>query len=206
MKPIDWDIIFLGQIVKKMMSNQLTFFQCFSIAALTSFFMQPAVAIPVPNAFISFAGAGGVFESRSASFRVPDTTTVTPVKYGLRLYEIHLAKMIEVGAYFCDIDAANANPRPDDYIIYWHYEADAGKTFMGQYALTCELMREALQKYGSSGTETVTINYRGNAIAETIPVLDLNAKNAQDFTDLVQSIEPTCIEITPKICPGDSLE
>ncbi len=54
-----------------------------SLSLISSFF-TPVVPIPVPNADISIAGAGGDFSTRTASFIVPDVTTITPVKYGLR--------------------------------------------------------------------------------------------------------------------------
>jgi hypothetical protein len=94
-------------------------------------------AISVPNAYINFAGAGGDFSSRTATFRVPDQTTTKLVRYGLRLYELHLAKMIEVTNNFCQ-------DRDSNYVIYWNYEAADGKVFMGQYNLTCQFAQETL--------------------------------------------------------------
>jgi serine/threonine-protein kinase len=168
------------------------------LAGISSLFASVA-AIPVLNVNINFAGAGGDFSSRTATFRVPDSTTVTPVENGLRLYEIHLAKMIEVTESFC-------KDRDSDYIIYWNYEADEGKIFMGEFSLSCQFARETLEKFGTSGTEEVTIHHRGNPTSENISILNLNSKNAKQFRSLVQSLKPSCIETTPKICPGDRLE
>jgi serine/threonine-protein kinase len=156
-------------------------------------------AIPVPNAYINFAGAGGDFSSRTATFRVPDQTTTKLVRYGLRLYELHLAKMIEVTNNFCQ-------DRDSNYVIYWNYEAADGKVFMGQYNLTCKFAQETLKRFGTTSPETLTINYRGRPSTAAIIPLNLHSKNARDFATLVQSIKPNCLETTPKICPGDRLE
>ncbi len=179
------------QLVLKISSYSLT---------TLAFVGSSVTAIPVPNANISFAGAGGDFSSRTATFTVPDVTTVTPVENGLRLYEVHLAKMIEVSENFC-------KDRDDDYIINWNYEANQGKIFMGEFSLSCEFARETLQNFGTSGTETVIISHRGNPVSETISTLDINQKNAPEFINLVHSsMKPSCIDMTPKICPGDRLE
>jgi serine/threonine-protein kinase len=166
---------------------------CFSLVSIS------VTAIPVSSAYINFAGAGGYFSSRTGTFRVPDSTTVTPVENGLRLYEVHLAKMIEVTESFC-------KDRENDYIVYWNYEAEAGKVFMGEFSLSCQFARETLQKFGRSNTEKVTIHHRGNPTSENISVLNINSQNAPEFINLVQSLKPSCLEITPKICPGDRLE
>ena len=169
-----------------------------SMASAFSIF-TPATAIPVSNAYISFAGAGGDFTSRTATFRVPESTTVTPVENGLRLYDVHLAKMIEVSENYC-------KDRESDYLIHWNYEVDQGKIFMGEFSWSCQFARDTLKKFGTSETETVTIYHTDNPKSETIYVLNINRNNAKEFLSLVQTIKPKCIEMTPKICPGDRLE
>jgi serine/threonine-protein kinase len=162
-------------------------------------FSTVANAIPVSNANINFAGAGGDSTSRTATFVVPDKNTTKLVKDGLRLYEVHLAKMIEVTNDFC-------KDRDSKYVVYWNYEVEDGKIFMGQYALTCQFAKNTFQKFGSSTTENVTVNHRGDPTTVKVSVLNLNSKNAKEFATLVQSIKPGCIEANPKICPGDRLE
>lgn len=158
-------------------------------------------AIPVTNATISFANAGGVFDSRQASFRVPEKTTINQVKYGLRLYDVHIAKMIEVSNYFCNLQ--KADPK---YIVYWNYEVEDGNLFMGKYSFTCQFAKDTLKKFGTAGQENVNLDFAGNAETAKIAPFNFNDKNAKDFAKLVQTIKPECIEVTPKICPGDRLE
>lgn len=169
---------------------------------LASTLFNVANAIPVTNADIGIAGAGGIFSSRQATFNVPEKTTTTPVKDGLRLYDLHLAKMIEVTNNFCQ----EGEPRKDDYIVYWNYEVENGKVFMGKYSITCKFARNTIKKFGTSGQESVTIDYAGNAQTVKIAPLNLNSQNAKEFAKLVQTLKPACIEVTPKLCPGDRLE
>jgi hypothetical protein len=160
-----------------------------------------AGAIPVNNAYINFANSGGDFSSRQATFRVPEKPTTTAVQDGLRLYEVHFAKMIEVTNHFCNKMGASG-----DYTVYWNYNAEEGKVFMGQYSIACQVAKDTISKFGTLGEESITIDYGGNAQNVTIAPLNLNSKNAQEFAQLVQSFKPACIEVTPKICPGDRLE
>lgn len=161
-------------------------------------FCSSVSAIPVSNAYINFAGAGGDFSSRTATFKASEANTTTPVKDGLRVYETHLAKMIEVSNNFC-------KDRQPNYKFYWNYEADQGKIFMGQFSWNCQFVSDVFKKIGTSGTEKMTIHYVDNPKSETISVLNLAGKNAQEFVNLVKKIEPKCIDYTPKICPGDKL-
>lgn len=169
------------------------------IAFTGTLFATVTNAIPVTNAFIGIAGAGGDFSSRTATFRVPDKSTTKLVKDGLRLYDVHLAKMIEVTNDYC-------KDRESNYVIHWNYEAEDGKVFMGKYDLTCQFAKNTMKKFGTAAPESVTIDYAGNPETVKIATLNLNSKNAKEFASLVQSIKPICIEGTPKICPGDRLE
>ena len=76
---------------------------------------------------------------------------------------------------------------------------------MGKFIFSCQFARETLKKFGTSGTEKVTINHRGQPMTETIATLNLNPKNAAEFIKVVKSLKPACIDLTPKICPGDRL-
>lgn len=168
-----------------------------SLISIISFNLS-ASAIPVSNAYINFAGAGGDFSSRTGTFRAKESTTITPVKDGLRIYETHLAKMIEVSENFC-------KDREPNYKFYWNYEADQGKIFMGQFTWTCQFAHDTFKKFGTAGKEKIVIHYVDNPQNETISVLNLIGKNAQEFINLVKTIKPQCIDYTPKICPGDQL-
>lgn len=166
----------------------------------TSSWSVTVMAMPQLDAYeVNVAGAGGDFNSRTATFRVPDRTTTTSIGDGLRLYEAHIGKMIELTNHFCQ-------DREPKYIIYWNYEADEGRVFMGEFPLSCQFARETVQTFGMGATETVTINIRDTPIQETITTLSLDKTNSQPFVTLVQTLVPQCIDTVPKICPGDRLE
>jgi hypothetical protein len=169
------------------------------IAVTGILFATETNAIPVTNAYIGIAGAGGDFSSRTATFRVPDKSTTKLVQDGLRLYEVHLAKMIEVTNNYCQ-------DRESNYVVHWIYQAEGGKVFMGNYDMTCQFAKNTMKKFGTAASETVPIDYAGHSESVKITPLNLNSENAKEFTSLVQSIKPTCIESIPKICPSDRLE
>jgi hypothetical protein len=168
-----------------------------SLISIISFNLS-ASAIPVSNAYISFAGAGGDFSSRTGTFTASESTTITPVKDGLRIYETHLAKMIEVSKNFCQ-------DREPNYKFYWNYEADQGKIFMGQFSWSCQFANDIFKKFGTASKEKIVIHYVDNPQNETISVLNISGKNAQEFINLVKTLEPKCVDSNPKICPGDKL-
>jgi hypothetical protein len=156
----------------------------------------------VPNANINFAGAGGDFNNRTVTMQVPESSTVETLDNGLRLYDAHIARMIEVTEYWC-----HETDRAANYTIFWNYEADSGKIFMGEYPITCQFADSTFTTFGSSQTEKITIHHRGNPTTVTIPTLDLNGSTAEHFINLSLSIEPQCIEVgRDRICPGHKWE
>ena len=171
-----------------------------SLASLTLLVATTTQALPVPNTHISIAGAGGDFTGRYATLSTTDKTTTKTVKYGLRTYDLHIAKMIEVSGNYCQ-------DRPADYLMRWNYLAAGGTVFMGEYTIPCTLSKNTLKKFGTKGTETLPIDYAGNEQASKIPVLNFTQGNAADFAKFAQTLKPTCIETSgKKICPGDRLE
>ncbi len=162
------------------------------------FHAQKSYAIPVKNVYINFAGAGGNFAERYATFTVDSPTTVTAVTPELRLYEVHLAKMIEVTHLFC-------KEREGSYVIHWNYEADKGQVFMGEFPLSCQFAANAFSTFGTIGKEKITIHHRGNPVQEEIKVLNLQGANGKQFAALVRRLKPKCLESPQKVCPGDRL-
>ena len=158
-----------------------------------------AQALPVANTRISIAGAGGDFSGRAATLSTTDKTTVNKVKYGLRTYDLHVAKMIEVSGHYCQ-------DRPQDYVMRWNYFAADRTVFMGEYTIPCTLAKNTLKKFGTKGTETLPIDYAGNKQATKFPVLNLTQSNAATFAKFVQTLKPACVETAGnKLCPGDRL-
>lgn len=149
---------------------------------------------------ISIAGAGGDFSCRSATLVTAGKNTTQKAENGLRLYDLHIAKMLEVSNQYCQ-------DRPKGYSLRWNYLAEGGKIFMGEYQIPCRLARDTFKKFGARGVETLTIDYAGNEDKTKVSVLNLTAKNASNFAEFVQTLKPACIETSgEKICPGARLE
>lgn len=151
-------------------------------------------AVPINR--IDFAGAGGNFNQRYGTFVVPDSdTTVSAYGGKLTLYDVHIAKMIEVTQYrWC-------SPRKGYKGVYFNYEADNGKVFMGQIYISCQLAARAFSEFGAGRAEQTAIYDRGNGPERIrIPVLDLTGSKIGKFQTLVNSLKPTCVGNT---CPGD---
>lgn len=149
---------------------------------------------------VSIAGAGGDSSSRYATLSTISKNTTQKAENGLRLYDLHIAKMLEVSSHYCQ-------DRPKDYSLHWNYLADEGKIFMGAYHIPCSLAKNTLKKFGVKGTVTLPIDYAGNEDPTTFPALNLTSKNAADFAKFVQTLKPACMETSgKKICPGARLE
>ncbi|MFN7662105.1 MAG: hypothetical protein ACK5PQ_00010 [Alphaproteobacteria bacterium] len=118
----------------------------------------------------------------------------------MRLYDVHIAKMIEITAdQFCNADSNEG--------AYFNYEADDGQIFMGKVFISCRLARYAKATYGLGRPERTVLQYAGNPEVVYIPVLDLNGSRIKEFQDLVATrINPQCIKMERTICPGDRLE
>ncbi|MGB5962659.1 MAG: hypothetical protein WBG73_18615 [Coleofasciculaceae cyanobacterium] len=151
----------------------------------------------VPITRISFAGAGGNFTQRYGIFVVPDQDTSLSAYGGaLSRYDVHIAKMIEITHFeWCE-------PRPNYQGVYYSYEANNGKVFMGQLYISCAMAQNAVKTFGLGRPESTVIYDRDRSSTVSIPVLDLNGRKIPEFKRLVQSIRPQCID---KLCPGDRI-
>lgn len=158
-----------------------------------------ALAIPLSNVYINFAGAGGHSTIRAATLRASEATTTTEIQGQLRLYDAHIARMIEATQAFCQ-----EQNRPPSFTVHWNYEAEDGKIFMGRFPLTCEFANNTFQSFGSGKQERVVVHHRGNAQAQMIETLNLQGEKLTDFLTIVDHLKPQCIE--GGSCPGDRLE
>jgi hypothetical protein len=168
------------------------------LALLSSLIAAPALAgTAVPINRIDFAGAGGNFYERYGTFEVPDRDTSRPAYGGGRLtrYDVHIAKMIEVTHHYWCLK------RNDYKGVFYDYNADNGKVFMGKIYISCDLAARAYEAFGAGRAEATDIYNRGNGPESvSIPVLDLNGEKIAKFQTLVDSIKPQCVN---GVCPGD---
>lgn len=163
---------------------------------LTGVWVQGARAgTELPILRIDFSGPIKDLKYRWGTLVVPDIDpSISAYGSGLRRREVHLAKMIEVMAFrWCRYPVYEG--------VYWSYQANSGNRFMGQYYISCDAAREAVQTYGLGNPERTFIYYgRKNPQEANIPVLSLSDANIPRFRNFVKTLQPDCIG---NLCPGD---
>jgi hypothetical protein len=149
---------------------------------------NPAVAnTEVPITSISINTAAGDFTHRTINLVVPNAdTTVSAYGGKLRLYDVHISKMVEVTySQFCAED-----PRYQG--VYWNYRADNGRTDMGQFYVSCELAKDLVAGYGLGRPERTMLTRQPSGRDDTvaIPVLSLTPNKIPKFMDWVSKFKP----------------
>ena len=132
---------------------------------------------------------------------VPDAdTTVSAYGGRLRLYDVHIAKMIEVTHYQCTFPRrAGTSPEENGSRIksyYWSYSAGGQRMAdMGNFIITCKLAQSLVDAYGLGEPETTTISYEvrsaemGNK-TRMIPILDIRGEEIGEWMNFTSSFKP----------------
>ncbi|MEI6428048.1 MAG: hypothetical protein WCO45_06600 [Pseudanabaena sp. ELA607] len=181
-------------------SSLSTLLSTINLAPATAQSKIPSTAVNITR--INIARQGGDALNRWVTFVVPDRSTAVPAYGGsLRLYDVHIAKMIEITLdQFCTQPATKG--------AYFNYEADNGRIFMGKLFISCDIARQAKATYGLGRAERTILEYAGNPEVVYIPVLDLNGPKIKRFQNFISTaFLMGCIETgTQVICPGDRLD
>lgn len=148
---------------------------------------QPTLATTeVPITSIRFVEAQQGGQARGI-FIVPDRDT-TQSAYGGKLsrYDVHISKMLEVANIYCSSGNWNS--------VEWHYFAGDGDINMGQFVMSCNLVRDIHIAYGTGRPERTVIRYGYGDDSATeekyLPVLDLNGDKIPKFQNFVQRCTP----------------
>jgi hypothetical protein len=149
---------------------------------------NPALAnTEVPITRISINTAAGDFTHRTINFVVPNSDTTLSAYGGkLRLYDVHIAKMVEVTYnQFCVDESPYAG-------VYWNYRAGNGDIDMGQFYVSCELAKDLVAGYGLGHPERTVLTIQPSGRDETvaIPVLSLTPNKIPKFMDWVSRFKP----------------
>ena len=113
---------------------------------------------------------------------VPDTDTTTPAYGGkLRLYDVHIAKMVEVTHDSC-IRGQYRRPHA------WTYTANSGKTSMGMYVISCQLASQLVSAYGLGKDESTL--FEGNRTPRMIPTLNITGGKVDKWMRFTQNFKP----------------
>jgi hypothetical protein len=85
------------------------------------------------------------------SLQVPEAdTTVSAYGGDLRLYDVHIAKMVEVTHDSCSRERMEDSSQAGNYHrnYDWNYTADQGREDMGLFTISCGLAQELVNTYG----------------------------------------------------------
>ena len=132
------------------------------------------------------------------SLDVPDAdTTVSAYGGRLRLYDVHIAKMIEYTDYLCTSSKAYGS-RIKSYD--WSYSADRRRTDIGSFIITCELAQSLASKYGLGEPEATTIinsesesfppGRRMSPETRMVPILDIRGEEIDEWMNFTSNFKP----------------
>lgn len=120
---------------------------------------------------------------------VPDTDT-TRSAYGgkLRVYDVHLAKMVEVTHFMCS--SGRLSPG-----TVWSYAAGNGEISMGSFQISCRLASDLATAYGLGKPERTTINIsfeesgRENRVMN-VPILAITGGKVERWMSFTRNFRP----------------
>jgi hypothetical protein len=113
---------------------------------------------------------------------VPDEDTTVPAYGGrLRKYDVHIAKMIEVTSLSC-------KQSPRNRTLSWTYRADNGAANMGTFAVSCGLVWDLFDAYGTGKSEeTQFVDSDGSTM---IPTLNITGGKVDKWIRFTNNFKP----------------
>ena len=113
---------------------------------------------------------------------VPDEDTTVPAYGGrLRKYDVHIAKMIEVTSLSC-------KQSPRNRTLSWTYYADNGSANMGTFAVSCGLVWDLFDAYGTGKPEaTEFVDSEGVTM---IPTLNITGGKVNKWIRFTNNFKP----------------
>ncbi len=131
-----------------------------------------------------------ILETNRFTLTVPGNTTESAYGGRLRLYDVHIAKMVEVTDYYCSKGQLNA-----DRSVVWNYYANSGDTNMGTFKLSCGLSRDLAIAYGIGRLESTLMRetYRrrsGDLESVDIPSLNIKGGKVDSWLRFAGNLKP----------------
>ncbi|NEQ18684.1 MAG: hypothetical protein F6K28_00780 [Microcoleus sp. SIO2G3] len=113
----------------------------------------------------------------------------------MRLYDVHIARMIAMSHQFCCFEPYGAGI---EKVMTWEYWADNGKINMSTFNLPCTKVEQAVNTYGLGRTVPITImnlvDLRQSAPRREVVnlrTLDISSDaETTNFLRFVQTIKP----------------
>jgi hypothetical protein len=131
-------------------------------------------------------------KSHQFTITVPNIKTDEPAYGGrLRIYDVHIAKMVEVTDFYCT-NGVIGSGRP----VVWQYYAGSGRTDMGRFELSCNLARDLAIAYGVGATESTLVDQfphgRRRSTDVAIPTLNIRGSGKiNSWLGFTNNFKPT---------------
>ncbi len=156
-------------------------------ATLTTFLLGAIVAPNVDASPKSIASDGTTIGTDGDTWfmRTPVSDTTQPFDGGmLRVYDVHIAKMVEVTYQQCNTTRSRRDRT-------WFYFADTNKS-MGRFRISCKLANDLVRAYGVGKSEPT-----GIFMAEIeepsmvrVPTLNITGGKVRSWMDFTQNFKP----------------
>ena len=135
--------------------------------------------IVLPEAKADFPMIIGVDEGFWYLIAPDADTTISAYGGKLRLYDVHIAKMVEVTHNYCTRGTRmNRNE--------WTYSAN--KTKMGKFVITCKLANDLVSAYGLGKAEKTQLE--GSRRIDMIPTLNITGGKVDKWMQFTQNFKP----------------
>jgi serine/threonine-protein kinase len=150
------------------------------------------IALPITGIFSEKATAELPmeisFDEGYGDLTVPDQNTAQPYAGRLRRYDLHIAKMFEVTAFFCDEGLVSPG-------IEWSYHAGNGSIDMGNFYISCQLANDITYAYKVTRPQPTRIWFaqgEGEPIVREyhIGILNLTEGKVTRWLNFVQGFKP----------------
>jgi len=152
----------------------------------------------LPVGMVKLARTGGDFNHRWATLIVPQASTAVSAEGGaMRWYDLHLATMVALTAdQFCGNPSARG--------AYFHYEADGGSVYMGQYFIPCNTAKDLMADFSQDRQISVEMEEGGMDLGTVYQFVSAlpDAVMPQFRRQVVEVLTPECSDGR---CPGDRI-
>lgn len=131
-----------------------------------------------------------VAEVMNGYLEVPDrNTTVSAYGGRMRLYDVHIARMIALSHYFyCQQPYVGGIEK----VMQWEYRANNGSINMGTFSLRCTQVEQVVKSYGLGRAVAMQVRIGDESRkAVSVPVLDIQGEEETNrFLNFVQTLKP----------------
>jgi len=124
------------------------------------------------------------------SLVAPDTGTTRPAYGGkLRVYDVHIAKMVEITHLMCSTGRLSPGTT-------WSYSTGNGSINMGNFNISCQLANDLAGAYGLGNPEQTPIYFSaeetgGDTSVVSVPILNITGGKINRWMNFTRNFKPT---------------